>query len=76
VERSRQHFDDFLARLSFSEQNGRGAWGEGVTVQPPDGALLEALSNGSVHPSLVVEPNGDGLTTCSKRPLGEQAQAA
>jgi hypothetical protein len=51
-----QRFDDYLARLTLS-RSGR-AWGEGVTVRPPDGAPHEALKNGSVHPSLVAEPNG------------------
>jgi hypothetical protein len=32
------------------------AWGEGIRVLPPDGALLKSLQNGSVHPSLIEEP--------------------
>jgi hypothetical protein len=34
----------------------RQALAEGVDVKPPEDALLEALTNGSVHPSLIEEP--------------------
>jgi hypothetical protein len=30
--------------------------GVGVSVEPPEGALLVAIENGTAHPSLVVEP--------------------
>lgn len=49
-------FGDYLARLTLS-QNGNGrAHGEGVTVRPPEGALREAIMNGTVHPSLAEPP--------------------
>ena len=51
-----REFADYRARLLLSNPNGGRAWGEGVDVKPPEGALLEALGNGSVHPSLVEEP--------------------
>jgi hypothetical protein len=50
---------DWALRLLRPSGLGIGnghAWGEGIKVQPPDGALLESLRNGSVHRSLVEEP--------------------
>jgi hypothetical protein len=49
-------FEDYRRRLVLSESSNGHAWGEGVTVQPPDGALEEAVANGSLHRSLVEEP--------------------
>jgi hypothetical protein len=48
---------DWVLRLvaGYHSSNGR-PWGEGVDVRPAHEALLEALANGSVHPSLVAEP--------------------
>jgi hypothetical protein len=51
-----QWLADYRARLVLASPNGGRAWGEGIAVQPPDGALLEALQNGTVHESLVEEP--------------------
>jgi hypothetical protein len=53
-------FEDYLARLALSRSSNGHAWGEGVAVRAPDGALLEEIANGCVHPSLVAEPNGNG----------------
>jgi hypothetical protein len=48
---------DWVLRLvaGYHSSNGR-PYGEGVDVRPAYEALLEALANGSVHPSLVAEP--------------------
>jgi hypothetical protein len=48
---------DWVLRLvaGYHANNGR-PYGEGVEVRPAYEALLEALANGSVHPSLVAEP--------------------
>jgi hypothetical protein len=43
-------WDDYLARLTLSRQPLRV---DAVRVQPPEGALLELVENGVVHPSLV-----------------------
>jgi hypothetical protein len=51
---------DYEARLLLSHPDGGRAWGEGIAVKPPAGALEEAIANGSLHPSLVAEPNGNG----------------
>jgi hypothetical protein len=62
-----QDFNDYCARLALSQPSNGHAWGEGVAVQPPDGALLEAIENGVVHRSLVAEPNGNGAQQKSQR---------
>jgi hypothetical protein len=49
-------FEDYTARLALSRSTNGAAGNVGVTVRPPDGALLELLQNGSVHESLVEEP--------------------
>jgi hypothetical protein len=68
-----QFFADFVARLALSRSSNGHAWGEGVAVKPSDGALLEEIRNGCVHPSLVAEPSGNGADqqACPERPLGE-----
>jgi hypothetical protein len=70
-----QFFADYMARLALS-RSGR-PWGEGVAVKPPEGALLEEIANGCVHPSLVEEPNGNGADQQAgpERSLGERAKA-
>jgi hypothetical protein len=51
----RARFADFRVRLVLARR-GANAWGEEVRVKPRDGALVESLQNGSVHPTLVEEP--------------------
>jgi hypothetical protein len=48
-------YADYQARLVLSQSYGR-PWGEGVTVLPPDGELLELVANGYVAESLAEEP--------------------
>ncbi len=50
-----QRFEDYLARLALSRPSN-GVRVNEVRVQPPDGALLEALTRGELHESLVEEP--------------------
>jgi hypothetical protein len=53
---ARADYKDYVARLTLSRSSNGHAWGEGVRVLPPEGALAQAIENGSVHPSLVSEP--------------------
>ena len=54
-------WENYLARLALSG-SGR-PWGEGVEVKPADGALLEEIGNGCVHPSLVAEPGPEAVVS-------------
>jgi hypothetical protein len=50
-------YSDWVLRLCSARANGNGRpYGEGVDVRPAEDALREALTNGSVHESLVEEP--------------------
>ena len=49
-------FEDYLARLALSRSSNGAAGNIGVRVLPPEGALLEALTRGEIHESLVEEP--------------------
>jgi hypothetical protein len=49
-----QRFEDYLARLALSRPSNGVRMNE-VRVRPPDGALLEALTRGELHESLIEE---------------------
>jgi hypothetical protein len=51
----RRDFDDYFARLALSRPSN-GVRVNEVRIKPPEEALLEALTNGTVHESLVEEP--------------------
>jgi hypothetical protein len=49
-------YSDWVAAPRRQLALDRQALGEGVDVRTAEEALIESLQNGSVHPSLVVEP--------------------
>jgi hypothetical protein len=56
LRRAGQEFADYQARLLLSRPSNGCAGNVGITVRPDESALFEALDNGSLHPSLVIEP--------------------